>query len=423
MKKITLLFIACLAMVTWSYSQCTTSTGGQWPTSTITLVNAGADETISTNNWPNAEFSLITGVLPGSDYTVTAAMYITVTNTADDSVIAHGANSVSFTAPAGVTDLTIYWHLDAACTTQASGDTVTTIQCTTCTCIQTEAPSCVTEISPVDGELNAVLGSGPSMTFTWNSDPLAESYELFINGFSQGARSSGITFTGFDYATAYTWSVVPSNCFGTATGCPTWSFTTESCTATAAPDAVSSPTPADAAFDIPIDDTDPANLLISPFDWVAATTGDPATSFNINLGTDFAGTNIGTLTDFANAGGVVYTWEVNTTYFWSIDAVNCIGTTPGPVWSFTTAAVLSVDENELDLFNVYPNPVKDIVRIETSLTIDSVKIFNQIGQNVLTVNNNRIINNEINLSSLSNGLYFMKISSGDQSESVKIIKE
>ncbi len=50
MKKNTLLFILSLIMITWSYSQCTTSTGGLWPTATIILANTGAPETISTNN-------------------------------------------------------------------------------------------------------------------------------------------------------------------------------------------------------------------------------------------------------------------------------------------------------------------------------------------------------------------------------------
>ncbi len=425
MKKITLLFIACIAMVTWSYSQCTTSAGGQWPSTTVTLANNGGVETIVSNNWPNAEYSIIENVLPGSDYTVAAtpSLYITVTNTADDSVIVHGAGSVSFTAAAGVTGLTIYWHLDATCAVQASGDTVTTIQCTTCTCTFTEAPSCVTEILPADGETSAIMGSGPSMTFTWNSDPLAESYELFINGFSQGPRSSGITFTGLTYATAYTWQVVPSNCFGTATGCPTWSFTTESCTVLAAPNAVSTPTPADIAIDIPIDATDPANLLVTPFAWVAATSGDPATSFNISLGTDTAGTDIGTLDNFTNGEGVIYTWANNTTYYWSVEAVNCIGTTAGPVWSFTTGTALSVDDNQINLFSVYPNPVKDVLKIKTDLSIDSVKILNQLGQNVLAIDGNKIFNNEIDLSSLSSGLYFMNISSDEKSQTIKVIKE
>jgi len=168
MKKITFLFILCLTMTHWSYSQCTTNSGGQWPTSTISLANSGGAETISTQNWPNAEFSIIDGVLPGSDYTVAAnpALYITVTNTADDSVIVHGAGSVSFTAAAGVTGLTIYWHVDAACGTAESPDTTTTIQCTTCTCSETAAPGAPTNPTPADTAADIPIDiSGPTISF------------------------------------------------------------------------------------------------------------------------------------------------------------------------------------------------------------------------------------------------------------------
>ncbi|MGB1211345.1 MAG: T9SS type A sorting domain-containing protein [Lacinutrix venerupis] len=97
-------------------------------------------------------------------------------------------------------------------------------------CAETAAPSCVTPITPIDGETSAGTGNGTDIdvTFSWTTDPNASSYELFINNFSQGIRTSGVTFSGFTPSTAYTWSVVPSNCFGEATGCATWNFTTNS---------------------------------------------------------------------------------------------------------------------------------------------------------------------------------------------------
>lgn len=417
MKKITLLFLLCIAMSSTSYAQCTTDTGGQWPSGTVTLANSGGIETIVDNNWPNAEFSIIENVLPGSDYTVAAtpSLYITVTNTADDSVIVHGAGSVSFTAPPGVTGLTIYWHLNAACGTQASGDTETTIQCTTCTCDFTSAPSCVTEISPVNNEPSATVGPGGAVTFTWNEDPDATSYELLINGFSQGSRASGITFTGFEYGTSYTWSVVPSNCVGTATGCPTWSFTTESCTETSAPAvSASSPVPADAATGVAIQGPDGAY----DFNWTG--TGNPEDSYTLNIGTTnppaqpIPGVEPGeTITGLA----------VSTQYFWSIDAVNCFGSTPGPVWSFTTAASLSVDENELAAFSVYPNPTSGLLTIKSPKEIDNVEVFNLLGQNVSSFKGDSISNNSIDLSDLSKGLYLVKISSGDKTQTIRVNKE
>ncbi len=84
---------------------------------------------------------------------------------------------------------------------------------------------------------------------------------------------------------------------------------------------------------------------------------------------------------------------------------------------------LSTEDNALNLVSVYPNPVKDIINIDTNLKIDNVSIFNQLGQNVMQLKRGDIINNEINLSTLSNGLYFMNISAEDKLQSIKIIKE
>lgn len=417
MKKITFLFIFCLAIGTKSYGQCTSNTGGQWPSSVVTLANTGAVESIASNNWPNAEFSLIENVLPGSDYTVTGSpsLYITVTNTADDSVIVHGAGSVSFTAAEGVTGLTIYWHLNAACDTQASGNTQTTIQCTSCVCDATVAPSCVTEISPANGEASATVGAGGAVTFTWNSDPNAEGYELFINDFSQGTRSSGITFTGLSYGTAYTWSVVPKNCFADATDCPTWTFTTESCTATAPPAvAASAPTPANESMNVVIQAPDGG----LSFNWNAPDT--PGESYTLNIGTANPPTQ--PITNVEN-GDVITGLDVSTTYFWSIDVINCFGTTAGPVWSFTTDSALSITENAEETFSVFPNPTSDVLNIKGAQNIDTITVFNLLGQSVASFTKNDLSNSSINLSELSNGLYLVKISSGDKIQTLRVTKQ
>jgi len=121
-------------------------------------------------------------------------------------------------------DTTYFWKIDAV---NCVGSTTSAVwSFTTESCIETAVPACVTVFTPVDNELSAQLGTDGALTFTWDDVPTATSYELFINGFSQGVRASGITFIGFPVSTAFTWSVVPSNCFGYAVGCPTWDFTT-----------------------------------------------------------------------------------------------------------------------------------------------------------------------------------------------------
>lgn len=431
MKKITLLFILCIAVVNWSYSQCTTQ-GYQWPSSTVTVAASPGAQVIANNNWPDNEFSVLTGIVPGETYTVAAAMYITVTESDGTTVIGHGANSVTFTAGAGVTDIMCFWTLDALCNGFGGPDTVTTIECTTCTCTETVAPGAPTNPTPADLAIDIPIAGTVITPFSWDESALGGGNESFdislgtdtagtdIGTITNATNGNGINYGGWVNGTTYYWSVTANNCIG-STQSAVWSFTTANCTSIAAPDAVTLTTPTDGAIDVNVDPTDGDNAVT--FDWTAATTGDPATSFDVYLG-DSALT-LGLLGNTADETVNITGMTLSTQYFWRIDAVNCFGTgTPGTVWSFTTEATFSVDDNdELNLFTVYPNPVKDIVRIETGLSIDNINIINYLGQNVLTIDNNSIINNEVDLSSITNGLYFMKISSGDKSQTIKIIKE
>lgn len=426
MKKITLLFIFCLAIGSWSYSQCTNPVY-QFPTATVTIASGAPGlQTIAANNWPQSEFSVLDGLVIGDAYTITATpdltdpdtepnpmTYITVTSDGT-AIITDGFDSVSFVATTA--QITIYWTLDAACASGPNRDTLTEIECTSCICTFTVAPSCVAEIAPVNNDTSVTLGSGGAVTFEWNTDPNAESYELLINGFSQGTRVSGVTFTGFDSATAYTWSVIPTNCFGAATGCPEWSFTTEACLETAAPGVQATvPFPADAAAAVAIDAPDGG----LNFNWTGS--GNPDDSYTLNIGIANPPTQA---LEGVEPGETITGLAVSTTYFWSIDVVNCFGSTPGTtVWSFTTDSVLGVTDNTLETFSVYPNPTSNVLNIKSSQDVDSVIVFNLLGQNVASFTNNEITNSSIDLSELSKGLYLVKITSGDKTQTLRVTKK
>ena len=282
-------------------------------------------------------------------------------------------------------------------------------------CLETAAPSCVTEISPVNNDAAATTGPDSSVTFTWNEDPNADSYELFINGFSQGERNSGITFVGLGYSTDYTWSVVPSNCFGEATGCPEWSFTTQACTETAPPvAAATAPTPADGATAVAIEGPD------GTFDFSWTGSGDIDETYTFNIG--IASPPDTPLDNFPN-GGTLTNLEVSTTYYWSVDVNNCFGTTTGPIWSFTTDAVLGIEDNTLEAFRAYPNPTSGILNIKSTQEIDNVTVFNLLGQNVASFTKNELTDSSIDMSELSKGLYLVKVTSGDKTQTLRVTKE
>lgn len=74
-------------------------------------------------------------------------------------------------------------------------------------------------------------------------------------------------------------------------------------------------------------------------------------------------------------------------------------------------------------FSVYPNPTKDIVTIlSKNSTMENVAVNDILGKTVLfqTVQNN---STQIDLSRLSNGMYFIKINAGSKQQILKVIKE
>jgi hypothetical protein len=70
---------------------------------------------------------------------------------------------------------------------------------------------------------------------------------------------------------------------------------------------------------------------------------------------------------------------------------------------------------------VYPNPSKGILNISSSNIINSIEMYNNIG--VLVSKPEIMYNNQIDLSSLSKGMYFLKVSSGKQYHTEKVIIE
>ena len=90
------------------------------------------------------------------------------------------------------------------------------------------------------------------------------------------------------------------------------------------------------------------------------TMGARAESHDVYFGTNPLPDLIGNQTETNFSPG---TLELGTTYYWRIDEVNSVGTTPGPVWSFTTRSsegpeTLHVDSIVLDTVKADPSLVR-----------------------------------------------------------------
>ena len=75
-----------------------------------------------------------------------------------------------------------------------------------------------------------------------------------------------------------------------------------------------------------------------------------------------------------------------------------------------------IDDLGITSFYIYPNPTKDYINIDCS-SFESVAIYNILGKELIKETSNRI-----DVSSLSNGVYFIKISDGINSSTKKFIK-
>lgn len=83
---------------------------------------------------------------------------------------------------------------------------------------------------------------------------------------------------------------------------------------------------------------------------------------------------------------------------------------------------LSAPNFAFNNFEYYPNPVKNSLTISNSSTIDTIEIISILGQQIVTKKINDL-HTEINLTDISKGIYFVKVTTNDQEKIVKIVKE
>ena len=91
----------------------------------------------------------------------------------------------------------------------------------------------------------------------------------------------------------------------------------------------------------------------------------------------------------------------------------------------TIKTLLSVQDFEFsNYFNVYPNPVSDVLNItaKANVEVKSINIYNMLGQLVLVIPNAQTVS-KVDVSNLTSGNYFVKINSDNGTSSTKFIKK
>ena len=84
--------------------------------------------------------------------------------------------------------------------------------------------------------------------------------------------------------------------------------------------------------------------------------------------------------------------------------------------------ITNVDENAEHVLSIYPNPVNDKLFIEAEKAISNVEIMNVTGAVVFSkdFDSDKV---EIEVSSLQNGVYFVKMTVGDNTETLRFVKK
>jgi len=81
---------------------------------------------------------------------------------------------------------------------------------------------------------------------------------------------------------------------------------------------------------------------------------------------------------------------------------------------------LSVNDFNITDIRIYPNPVKDVLTIKASFSINEINIYDIEGRKVLQTVQNEI--NQIDMSALDTGIYFLNLISDSKTETFKVIK-
>lgn len=92
------------------------------------------------------------------------------------------------------------------------------------------------------------------------------------------------------------------------------------------------------------------------------------------------------------------------------------GTNNGQIGSSGTLSTTTESAFE---FSTYPNPVKDVLNINTKEPLQKISIIDLLGRTVLTPN----VTKELNVSSLTKGVYILALESENGISTKKIIKE
>ena len=393
---------------------CLTATNGQYPAATFTPNCNGAVGNITTVAWLN-EYSKV-NVIAGTTYTFSTSVntyFITIGNEAGTAVLASGTGSVTYTPTAnGV--VRFYSHLSSNCDGTSSSHT-RSVKC------GTPPPPPVEPDYGCDQTYSGVPDTAHNMTKNLASATYMVANDFFVPKESETYKLQSVKFdivsqaaAGASDITSFDVKILAdsgSNTPGT-TVITTMTGVTPTNVLTLPDTFASLPT-----YRITLDLGNfelPVNAANDTKYWIAITGTSASQISSYWIGYKYTEGWV-TSSNYQSAdSGATWTQPVSTT-------------TPGLHFDgmmmidaeCATAAVSEAGAKEVSF---YPNPVKDILTINSKKTIETVHVYNIAGQKMPVPS--KLVNGKLDMSKMAPGTYIIStILEGGKNESFKVIKK
>jgi len=224
---------------------------------------------------------------------------------------------------------TYYWYVEAV---NSCGSTITAIWSFTTTS-PCPPPGACNLVTPVNGAIDQPV----DVTLDWGTSSLADMYNVYFSTtnppalYESDVIPTNTNVSGLNQGTTYYWYVEAVNSCGSTTTA-IWSFTTTS--PCPIPGNFNLLTPVNGATDQPL------NVVLT---WETSNLAD---TYNVYLSSTTPASlyESGLVTTSLNLSEL----DNETTYYWSVEAVNTCGTTSSQEWSFATQASSAPVNDDFD---------------------------------------------------------------------------